>query len=171
MILSFVLKLHTLNLVLGYELILTSMDSDEEYIQSSESSSEDDEYVQSLPAKRAALKVLKGAVSNIRKKVASNGSKGVASKISEGAALKVTNGVVSKGGKGADTKGSKSSSKRCSKKRGDDDDRIDDFIVIEAESNQEDAKSYSTDTKSKLLAEIVDKFMEEYLVLQEGQTN
>ena len=123
-----------------------------------DTSSEDDEFVlPELPAKRAAVKGLKRTVSNLRQKATSN---------------------VSKGSKGAGPKGSKQSSDRNSKKGSsgggrndadDDDANMRDFIVVEGNSNQVDANSYTLEAKSEVLNQIVDKYMG-YVVLKEGQT-
>jgi hypothetical protein len=51
----------------------------------------------------------------------------------------------------------------------DEDANIGDFLVVEGNSNQEDAKSYSLEAKSEVLNQIIDKYMD-YVVLQEDQT-
>jgi hypothetical protein len=100
-----------------------------------------------------------------------NGSKGAGPKGSKEAGRKWS--------KGAGPKGSKQSSDRNLKKgssggrrddAGDNDANIGDFLVVEGNSNQEDAKSYFLEAKSEVLNKIVDKYMD-YVVLPEGQTH
>lgn len=116
------------------------MNSDEESFTPSLSSEDEEEFLP-LPAKRAASKILKSAPPKASKSAPSKAPK---------------------------TKG-------CSKKRlsNDDDDEecyLNNLIVVEAKAKVEDATPLTNEDKLKILEGFVDKFMKEYVVLQEGET-
>ena len=134
------------------------------------SSKDEEEFLPIVPKKRAASKSLKTAELKSLKTAASKSLKMVASKASKMEASKTSKTEASKASKALKRAG-------CSKKRGSGADKdeskdncVKDLIVIKAVAKQEDVKLVTSEDKVIILKRFVDKFMEDYVDLQQGQT-
>ena len=95
------------------------------------------------------------------------------SKAPKSAPSKAPKSAPSKASKSAPPKASKT--KGCSKKRLSDEDGDNEFclknlIVVEANAKEEDATPVTNEDKLIILERFIDKFMKDYVVLQEGET-